>query len=110
MKLYEELDFKFECTIGNREMKIIFFNAFSAAHRNNFAVQQKDYSKLSMDDFVTYFQLLHAQEAPHYKQLKCEAKVKLELKEENQETNATNECNAANKHNDSGHNDQPVPC
>ncbi len=66
IKLYNVLDDKFEFNIVKREMKIIFFNAFSI-DRNRFFAQQNDYSKMSMDDFVTYFQILHAQEAPYCK-------------------------------------------
>ncbi len=80
IKLYEELRVKFEFTIGNIEMKLIFFNIFSAVDRNKFVVQQKDYSKLSIDNFVTYFQILLAKETSHCKQYKRENKEILEYK------------------------------
>ncbi len=64
MKLYKDLKADFELTVGERETKLIFFNAFSAEHLNKFVAQQKKYLELSIDDFMNYFQILHTQEAP----------------------------------------------
>ncbi len=74
MKLYDDLDAKFELTICNWEMKFIGFNAFFLVNWNKFVAQQKDYLKLSMGNFITYFQILHAQESPHCKHWKCNTK------------------------------------
>ncbi len=41
MNLFEDLEDDFELTIGKRERRLIFFNAFSAVHQNKIVAQQK---------------------------------------------------------------------
>ncbi len=41
LKLYDDLKADYELTIGEKECHLIFFNAFSADHRNKFVQQQK---------------------------------------------------------------------
>ncbi len=83
MKLYKDPEADFEVMIGNRERKLIFFNPFSAKHQNEFLPQQQKYEKLSIDDFVNYFQIIHAQEAPCCEQILHENKEKQDCKEAN---------------------------
>ncbi len=87
-------------------LTLIFSKAFSAQHQIEFVAQQKDYSNLSIDDFVTNFQIIHAPKAPHYEQCEHKAKEKLEHKEANQEKDATNKYNAAYKQESSSSGDQ----
>ncbi len=104
MKLYKDLEADFELIICKRERKLIF-NAFSTEHQNEFVAQQKKDAKLSIDDFVNYFQILHAQEAPHCEQKHHEDKEKQACKEANQERDAANKGNTSHKHKSDGYND-----
>ncbi len=105
MKLYEDLDADFELMIGKRERELIFFNAISAEHWNEFVSQLKKYSESTIDDFVNYFQILHAQDVPHCEEKHCEDKENQNCKEANKEMDATNKCNAACKQDAAGYND-----
>ncbi len=82
-KLYDDLKDDYELTIGKRERHLIFFNAFSADHRNKFVQQQKDYHNMTMDEIVAFFQVCHATDQPLQEQRQQEIAAKKECKEAN---------------------------
>ncbi len=52
---------------------LFFFNTFSAEHCNMFVQQQKQYHKMTMDEFVEFFQICHSIDQNICEQHKCEA-------------------------------------
>ncbi len=88
-----------------KERGILFFQHLFCRALNQTIAQQKKYAKLSIDDFVNYFQILHAQEAPHCEQKHHEDKEKQACKEANQERDAANKGNTSHKHKSDGYND-----
>ncbi len=51
--------------LGNRETPP-FIHTFSAEHQNVFVQQQKHYHKITMDEFVEFFQICYLTDQPVY--------------------------------------------
>ncbi len=96
-KMYQDLKADYELTIGKKEHHLIFFNAFSADHHNQFVQQQNEYHKMTMDEIVSFFQICHDMDQTLCEQHQCEAVSRKECKEANQERDAANKKHAASR-------------
>ncbi len=95
-KLYDHLKADYELVIGNKENSLLFFNAFSSEHWNVLFQQQKQHHKMTIDEFLEFFQICHSTDHPIRKQCRCKAAEKFEWKEANQEKDIDDkECSAA---------------
>ncbi len=91
-KFCNDLKADYKLTIGEKEKSLIFFNAFSAM----FVQQKKQYHKVTMDEFMEFFQVCHSADQPICKQQTCKATQKSKHNEADQMKDAANKkCAAA---------------
>ncbi len=56
----------------------LFFNAFFAKDCNMFVQQQQQYHKMTMDEFMDFYQICHTTDQPLSKQPKYESTYRIE--------------------------------